>query len=258
VGVRLRSAAAAVAAAALLALAGCGGSNAKAPQGNPDARHGPQATDSYTQVEFIRALMIASSDEYAAGGSADDARAQLQRARALYDALAGRVRAADRVVDREVTARFELVANALRQGTPPDRYRGLAGPLSDQLMDGVSQALVPPDARADAGVKAEALRRVVLRMAADYDTSASALDDTQARLAFEEAWGTWRRAQVLDGLLKNDLGPEQGAVNNTLNNLRGSAFPQGPLVPDNPNADRVDAASTRIVTALVKRFGLAA
>jgi hypothetical protein len=253
-----RAAAAALASLALLALAGCGSSGPRVPHGNPDLRRGPQAVDSYAQVEFIRALVIASSDEYYAGGAADDARLQLTRAHTLYDQVAGRVRSADRVVDREVSARFGLVAKVLREGTPPDRYRDLAGPLADQLMDGVAQALVPQAARSDPGVAAEALRRVAVRMAADYDTSASALDETQARLAFEEAWGLWRRAQALQSILGNRLGGEQGLVKNTLGNLRNPAFPQGPLPPDQPNVKKVDSASLRIQTALARRFGLTA
>src|SRR4051812_2897000 len=179
-----------------VALAGCGsgGGGGSVPKGNPDARHGPAAVDAYSSVELLRALLVASSDSYYAGGSASDARTQLARARAAYDALAARVKAGDPVVDREVVARFNTLARDLHAGTTPDHYRDLAGPLSDQLMDGVSQALVPEAARTDRGVQAEALRRITTRMAATYDASASAPTDTTARLAFQEAWGLWRRA----------------------------------------------------------------
>src|SRR4051794_30326399 len=99
------------AALAALAIAGCGssGSGGGVPRGNPDSRHGPAAVDAYASVELLRALVIASSDQYYAGGSATDARTQLQRARASYGALAPKVRAKDPVVDREVTARFDLL-----------------------------------------------------------------------------------------------------------------------------------------------------
>src|SRR4051812_46632173 len=97
-----RAVAAAVLAVLACALSACGSSGSgAAPQGNPDARHGPGAVDSYASVELLRALLIASSDSYYAGGSAGDARQQLVRARAAYDALAPRVRAKDPVVDRE-------------------------------------------------------------------------------------------------------------------------------------------------------------
>lgn len=250
--------AAAAAACLVLAVAGCGGNGAKVPRGNPDSRHSPQVVDSYAQVEFLRALLIASSDSYYAGGSAEDARTQLRRARASYDQLAGRVKAADPVVDREVVARFDAVATVLRQGIPPDRYRDLVGPLADQLMDGVSQALVPPAGRADSGVPAEALRRVALRMSATYDAASSSEADTPSRLAFQEAWGLWRRAQALQSLLATDLGGQADRVANALDGLRQPAFPNGPLQPDQPPAAKVDAVSARIVQVLDRRFALAA
>jgi hypothetical protein len=261
--VRLSAAHAAALALALAALTafavglgGCGGGGAKVPQGNPDLRDGAMAVDTYAQVEFLRGLLIASSDSYVAGGSAGDARPQLHRARSAYEQLAGRARAADPVLAREVAARFDLIAATLRSGAPPPRYAGLTGPLQDQLMDGVSQALVPPAARADPGLRAEALRRVVLRLAADYDAATSAPDSTDGQLAFEEAWGLWRRAQALVALVKPSLGPETGRVANTVNQLRGPAFPDGPLAPDQPPVAKVDAAATRVVTALDKRYGL--
>lgn len=255
---RVPAALAAACLTAAVAFAGCGGSGPKVPRGNPDARRGADVVDHYAQVEFLRALLVASSDSYYAGGSADDARTQLRRARAAYDQLAGGVRAGDPIVDREVVARFDLVAKLLRQGVAPDRYRDFVGPLADQLMDGVAQALVPDAARSDAGVQAEALRRVALRLSATYDASGGGADDTPSRLAFEESWGLWRRAQALQTLLGGKLGSQRNRVMNALANLRGPAFPNGPLQPDQPAAAKVDAASTRIVQALDSRFGLGA
>jgi hypothetical protein len=202
--------------------------------------------------------LIASSDGYFAGGSAADARTQLSRARTAYDALAGRVKANDPAVDREVVARFNLLASDLRRGIHPDHYRALAGPLFDQLMDGVTQALVPTSARSDRGLQAEALRRLAARLAATYDAAATTPGGTTARLGFEEAWGLWRRAQVLSGLIKQSLGGESGAVTGTINNLRGSAFPNGPRAPGAPPASKVDSASAKVVAALNKRFALGA
>jgi hypothetical protein len=240
----------------VLLLAGCGGSGSSSvPRGNPDTRHGTGAVDDYATVELLRAQVVASSDSYYAGGSAGDARIQLQRARGVYDDLAARVKAKDPVVDREVVARFDTLARDIRQGIAPDRYRDLAGPLSDQLMDGVSQALVPQAARSDRGLQAEALRRVTTRLAATYDASVSGADDTTARLAFQDAWGLWRRALALASLIRPDLGAQKDTVSNTLNNLRGSAFPQGPTVPNAPAAQKVDSAGTKVVDALTKRFG---
>src|SRR3954447_24005497 len=144
---------------ALIAVAGCGSSRGGGgvPRGNPDTRHGPVAVDNYAAVELLRARLIASSDSYYAGGSAQDARAQLTRARAAYDLLKANVAAKDSVVNREVGARFDVLGRELRRGVAPDHYRDLAAPLSDQLMDGVTQALVPDAARTDRGVQAEAL-----------------------------------------------------------------------------------------------------
>ena len=248
---------AAVLAAAAILIAGCGsgGAGGGVPKGNPDARHGPAAVDAYASVELLRALIVASSDSYYSGGSADDARTQLSRARAAYDALAGRVKAKDPVVDREVVARFDVLARDIKNGITPDHYRDLANPLGDQLMDGVAQALVTQAARSDRGVQAEALRRVATRLAATYDASASGADDRTSRLAFEESWGLWRRALALTALIKPNLGGQKNTVAGSLNGLRGKAFPDGPTVPDSPAAEDVDAAQQKVVDALSKRFG---
>lgn len=244
-----------------VAIAGCGsgGGSGGVPKGNPDARHGPTAVDDYAAVELLRAQLVASSDGYYAGGSAADARAQLTRARSAYNVLAGRVKAKDPVVDREVVARFDTLARDIRAGTAPDHYRDLAAPLADQLMDGVSQALVPQAARSDRGVQAEALRRVTTRLAATYDAASSGSSDIgTARLAFEEAWGLWRRALALTTLIKPDLGGQKNAVAGSLNNLRGTAFPDGPNLIDAAPAQKVDAAGTKVTDALSKRFGFSA
>ncbi|HEX4720350.1 MAG TPA: hypothetical protein VH300_17665 [Thermoleophilaceae bacterium] len=256
----LRRAAPAAALVALAcALSACGnGGSGTVPRGNPDARHGAAAVDAYASVELLRGRLIASSDSYYASGSAEDARQQLVLARAAYDALAPRVRANDPVVDREVVARFNTLARDLHAGIAPDHYRDLAGPLADQLMDGVSQALVPPPARSDRGVQAEALRRVTARLAATYDAASAGADPMTSRLAFEQAWGLWRRAQALTSLIKPNLGGQAGAVSGTLSALRGSAFPEGPAIIDSPPAEKVDNAGTKIIDALNKRFGFEA
>jgi hypothetical protein len=241
--------------AAGLLIAGCGSGGSSVPRGNPDARHGAAAVDSYASVELLRALLVASSDGYYAGGSADDARRQLQRARVAYAPLSPRIAAADPVLQREVTARFDVLARDLRRGIQPDRYRDLANPLTDQLMDGVSQTLVKPDARSDPGLRAEALRRVSSRLAATYDAATTGAGDTTGRLAFQEAWGLWRRALALTALVKPDLGSQKDTVAGTLNGLRGSAFPEGPTQPDAPAAGKVDKAGIRVLDALTKRFG---
>lgn len=244
-------------AAIALLIAGCGsGSSGSVQRGNPDARHGPAAVDDYAAVELMRARIIASSDSYYAGGSAADARVQLRRARGAYDVLAPRVKKRDPVVDREVTARFNVLARDIGRRMAPDHYRDLAGPLSDQLADGVVQALVPPAARTDRGVQAEALRRVTARLTGTYDASAAGLDQATQRLAFQESWGLWRRALTLTALMKPNLGGQQGAVAGTLAGLRGTAFPEGPRAIDAPPSDKVDAAGTKVIDALDARFGL--
>jgi hypothetical protein len=240
----------------VLLIAGCGSSGSgSVPRGNPDARHGAAAVDNYAAVELLRAQLVASSDSYYAGGSAGDARIQLGRARAAYDALARRVKAKDPVVDREVVARFNVLGRDIRRGIAPDHYRDLAGPLADQLMDGVSQALVPQSARTDRGVQAEALRRLTARLAATYDAASGAAGDTTTRLAFQDAWGLWRRTLALTALIKPDLGSQKNTVAGTLNSLRGTAFPNGPNVPDAPPVERVDRAGTKVIDALDRRFG---
>lgn len=241
---------------ALLALAGCGGDEDTAvPVGNPDQRHGAQAVDAYAAVELLRALVVASSDSYYAGGNAGDANTQLARARRDYEALAERVRRGDAVVDREVAVRFDALERSLERGITPDRYRDLADPLADQLMDGVMQALVPSAARTDRGVQAEALRRLTSRLAATY-VAAAGSSDTQARLAFEEAWGLWRRALSLTALIKSDLGSQKDKLAAALNDLREPAFPDGPNLPDTPQADEVEEARTEVEEALTARFRL--
>jgi hypothetical protein len=136
----------------------------------------------------------------------------------------------------------------------PDRFRDLIGPLADQLMDGVSQAVVKPAARSDRGVQAEALRRLAARMSATY----VAATEQGTTLAFEESWGLWRRALSVTALIKPDLGSQKDTVAGALNNLRASAYPAGPLIPDEPKPDRVDAAQQRVTQAIDKRFGFGA
>jgi hypothetical protein len=252
----MRAAAALAVVAVSMLTAGCGSDGTGCQQRvNPDTRHGPAAVDDYAAVELLRARLVASSDSYYSGGSAADARTQLDRARAAYDILAPRVKKHDPVVDREIVARFDTLARDIRRGTSPDHFRDLATPLADQLMDGVTQALVPQAARSDRGVQAEALRRVTARLSATYDASAVGGDDTTTRLAFEESWGLWRRALALTALIKPDLGGQKDAVAGSLNGLRGSAFPDGPTVIAAPPADKVDAAGTKVTDALSKRFG---
>ena len=105
------------------------------------------------------------------------------------------------------------------------------------------------------GVQAEALRRVSTRLAATYDAAAAGADQTTTRLAFEEAWGLWRRALALTTLIKPDLGGQKDTVAGSLNGLRGSAFPDGPALIDAPPSSRVDSARQKVVDALSKRFG---
>ena len=242
---------AAIAVACALLVAGCGSSGGSGvPKGNPDDRHGAAAVDGYASVELLRSLLVASSDGFYAGGSADDAASQLERGQTAYEELQPAVQRADPVLDREVTKRFEIVDKALARGVAPDRYRDLIGPLTDQLMDGVSQAVVKPAARSDRGVQAEALRRLTARMAATY----AAGTEQGSTLAFEESWGLWRRALSLAALIKPDLGPQKDTVAGALNNLRGTAYPDGPLIPDQPKADKVDSAQRRVTSALDKRF----
>jgi hypothetical protein len=251
----MRKAAIAVALMAALTLASCGSSGGgSVPQGSPDQRHGAAAVDAYSAVELLRALLVASSDGFYAGGSAEDAAAQLDRARSAYEDLQAGVGRADPVLDREVSARFDTVEKALARGIAPDRYRDLMGPLADQLMDGVSQAVVKPAARSDRGVQAEALRRLAARMAATY----AAAVEQGATLAFEESWGLWRRSLALTALIKPDLGSQKDTVAGALNDLRGSAYADGPLIPDQPRPDKVDAARQRVTNALDKRFGFGA
>ena len=243
-------------AVAVLLVAGCGSDDAATvPQGSPDERHGAPAVDAYASVELLRGLLVASSDSYYAGGSVADAQAQLRRARAAYAGLARGVAAEDPVVHREVTVRFGRLERELARGIAPDRYRDLANPLADQLMDGVMQALVPSDARTDRGVQAEALRRVTTRLAATYVTAA-ATAETQARLAFEESWGLWRRALALTAMIKSDLGDQKDTVAGALNDLREPAFPDGPTHTDEPAVEDVERARADVNDALAERFRL--
>lgn len=248
---------AAAACLAAIALAGCGsGGGPSVPKGSPDARHGAEAVDLYASVELLRAKLVASSDSYYAGGSVEDARRQLARALAAYQPLAERLRARDQVLDREISARFASLERNLTHGIQPDHYRDLASVLTDQLLEGVSQALLKPEARTDAGLQAEALRRVTTRLAATYDAAATAQGDGTGRLAFQEAWGLWRRALALTAVLKEDLDGQKNTVAGALNGLRGTAFPEGPNEIDAPPSAKVDAAGLRVAGALDKRFQL--
>jgi hypothetical protein len=99
-------------------------------------------------------------------------------------------------------------------------------------------------------VQAEALRRLVSRMAATYEAAA----DQGTTLAFQESWGLWRRSLALTALIKPDLGPQKNTVAGALNALRGTAYADGPNVPDQPKPEKVDSAQQRVGTALDKRF----
>jgi hypothetical protein len=251
---RARGLTAAVAAACLV-LGGCSGREPVVPQGNPDARHGAEAVDAYASIELMRALLIASSDGFAAGGSADEARVQLDRARAGYARLSAAVRAGDAELDHEVLLRFDQAAHAIRNGTTPETYRGLVGPLFDQLSDGITQAALSAAVRGDPGVQAVALRRVAMRMAATYDAAGAPGGDTPSRLAFQEAWGLWRRATILDSVLGGNLGSQEGPLASALNNLRDPVFKDGAGSTARLPA-RVDAAARRVVRGVDARFGL--
>ncbi len=253
----MRAATAAVLVALACLLAACGNSSsAKPPQGNPDARFGPQAVDDYAAVELLRAQLIAAGDGYASGAPASDARTQLNQARVAYSVLEPRVKAKDPIVDREVAARFAKVEQEIAKPIGRQAFAGSIGPLFDQLMDGVAQALVREKARDDRGLQAETLRRVVARLAGTYDSAASALDAQTERLAFQQSWGLWRRASTIDGPLSATLGPDSGTVTNTISNMKGYAFPNGALPLANPPANKVDEDSAKVIAALVKRYGL--
>src|SRR4051794_7533452 len=120
-----------VACATALALAGCGtGGGHAVPRGNPESRHTTSAIDTYAQVEFLRALLVASSDGYYAGGSADDARSQLRRARSAFDSLQHPPRAAAAGLDHEGLAPPRAGGRGVPGGGPPPPPPGPARPPS--------------------------------------------------------------------------------------------------------------------------------
>lgn len=236
------------AAGAALTLAACGSDASDVPRGDPAVRHGERAVADYLAVEEIRSYLSAASDYYYSGGSAPPTRTLIGQARDQYAALARRVSAKDRVLNREVEVAFERADRAIERGATPDGARDTIGPLADQLMDGVVQSLVPRAARQDAGLQAAVMSKLLERV--------DVLSDAGLPQLFAQEWGYLRRAQALHVALAEDLGPQKNTVTNAFGRLRDKSFPEGALPPQGSEPEPPAQAVDRIRDALEERFGL--
>lgn len=246
----------AAAALAALALAGCGGDGDGEPAtGDPAARHGERPIEIVLTIERARARLTAASELYATG-RAEDALVQLRHARRIWSELSGEVRARDPVLEREISAAFAAVEGDMSRSRPFDTVRDRLSPLGAQLLGGVLDELVEQDARADEGLKAEVLRRLMPALAQAYAQGAG--DGPGARLSLEHAYGLLVRAQALTRDIASKLGPKRDAAINGLKDLRSEAFPEGAVLPAVrlPPA-RVQEAAEAVREALSERFGLA-
>lgn len=238
----------AVALVAATFLAACGSDAADVPRGDPSVRHGERAVTDFLAVEEIRSHLSAASDYYYAGGAAPPTRTLIGQAHDAYNALAERVARRDPVLDREVKVAFERADRAIERGATPDGARDTIDPLSDQLMDGVVQALVPRAARQDPGLQATVLTRLLERL--------NVLRDAGLPQLFAQEWGYLRRAQALHVALAEDLGPQKDEVTNAFGRLRDKSFPDGALAPQGSEPEPPAQAVDRIREALEERFGL--
>ena len=237
-----------MAAALVLPLAGCGDDAATVPRGDPAVRHGERAVADYLAVEEIRSHLAAASDYYYSGGSAASTRALIGQARDRYLSLAERIAGRDPVLTREVGVAFERADRAVERGATPDGARDTIGPLADQLMDGVVQALVPREARQDPGLQAAVMSKLLERV--------DVLSDAGLPQLFAQEWGYLRRAQALHVALAEDLGPEKDDVTNAFGRLRDRSFPEGAVAPKGAEPEPPARAVDRIRDALEERFGL--
>ena len=229
------------------------------PHGPPVERHGERALGDLALVERSRARLVASSDLYALG-FAPDARDHLAAAETAYaERLSGRVRARDRLLDREIGAAFQATDEAMGALAPFGAVRPRLAPLSDQLIGGAAEALVPGPARTDPGVQAEVLSRLAAGLSEAYAAGlSSALPERRARLSQQQAYGLLARSQGLARGLAPSLGPESGAVIDTLSDVRARAYPVGIQRPDFAAPPREVATLTdRVRRALERRYGLA-
>ena len=243
----MRTAAAAVLAALLLA--GCGGGgDAKVPRGDPAVRHGENAVADFLAVEEIRAHLAAASDYYYSGGGANPTSTLIGQAADRYSGLARRVTAKDATLHREVQVGFQRAFRAIEREATPDGARDTIDPLSDQLMDGVVQALVPKAARQDPGLQAAVMSKLLERV--------NVLSDAGLPQLFAQEWGYLRRAQAIHVALAEELGPQKGAVTDAFGRLRDKSFPDGARTPTGAEPEPPARAIDRIREALEERFGL--
>lgn len=255
---------------ALLAGA-CGQSEEEAPPRGPAAeRHGERAVAALTRAEDVRARLVAASDLYGLR-AVEDARGHLAAARATYAPLSPRAGARDRRLDVEISRAFSLVDARMRRGASPARVEEPINLLTGQLLDGALDLLLAPAARADPGVRAEALRRTSSALARRFAKGSGPGGGRGTRRARQHAYGLLARSQILARGLSGALGPEREPVVFALGSIRFEAYPLGlsprpptgavvgdppRVTPPPPPAARVAALTGAVRAALERRFAL--
>jgi hypothetical protein len=243
------------AAACVAAVSGCGEDTEAAPHGSPVERHGEQAVATVQQIEQIRARLVAAADLYGLR-QAGDARLHLRVAQSRWAELEPRVEPEDAVLAREMSAGFERIDRLMADRATFDSVRDLLSPLSDQLLGGVTAALLDQDATADRGLQAEVTRRIVTEMAGTFAQGTRPGDDPARRTSLQYSYGLMARAQAIARGLSKSLGAEKDDVTNTLSNVRERNFPDGLDHPQPKPAEAMSAAAARITAALARRYDL--
>lgn len=249
----------------------CGQGEEEAPPRGPAAeRHGERAVAALTRAEDVRARLVAASDLYGLR-AVEDARGHLAAARATYAPLSPRIGARDRRLDVEISRAFSLVDARMRRKASPARVEEPINLITGQLLDGALDLLLAPAARADPGVRAEALRRTSSALARRFAKGSGPGGGRGTRRARQHAYGLLARSQILARGLSGALGPERDPVVFALGSIRFEAYPLGlsprpptgavvgdppRATPAPPPAARVAALTGAVRAALERRFAL--
>ena len=268
---RRASAGAALVLALALLVGACGqGEEEVPPRGSAAERHGERAVAALTRAEDVRARLVAASDLYGLR-AVGDARGHLAAARATYAPLSPAVGARDRRLGVEISRAFSLVDARMRRSASPARVEEPINLLTGQLLDGALELVLASAARADPGVRAEALRRTSSTLTRRFSKGVGSGGGRGTARAHQHAYGLLARSQILARGLSGALGPERDPVVFALGSIRLEAYPLGlsprpptgavvgdppRVTPPPPPASRVAALTGAVRAALERRFAL--
>ena len=249
----------AAALAASLLLASCGGgggSGPPPPQGPPSARHPGSDIAAAQTTEEMRAQLLVAARLYN-NGRFGFAAAHMATAKKQYDSLTAAVRRRDAALDREFHAAFGFIAGQISQHLPPPVVTLRMGLVQGQLLDAAEQDSVSKAARNDPGVSALVMSRLADEGTRDYAVAAAEGFTDRGKRAYQDAFGLITRASSISHQISPSLGPQRGAVVNSLNEAHNQGFPTGVLVPRHLVPLKVATAARRTQAAIARRFGFA-